>query len=120
LRHVSQVRPKLLKDEDVDFLNETEGILIKIQPPYKEMDRVWAGEEKWLSRLTDALKDHRLDPKDIGHWGGFQESLNQIHADWEVWLSSQAVVCQDSLVYRQVSAARSHRNMASALMRLLL
>lgn len=52
------------------------------------MDRFWAGEEKWLSRLTNALKDRRLDPTDIGHWGGFQESLNQIHADWEVWLSS--------------------------------
>ena len=62
-----------------------DGILEEVQPSYIEMERLWADE---VGRLTKALKDRRLDPKDIDHWGGFQERLKQTMTDWKVCLSS--------------------------------
>jgi hypothetical protein len=52
------------------------------------MDKFWADEEDRLSQLAKALKNRRLVPKDIDHWGGFQENWKKINTNYEVWLSS--------------------------------
>jgi hypothetical protein len=63
LRHVSQVLSKPLP-RDVELFKEMDGILEEVQPSYSKMERLWADE---VDRLTKALKDRRLDPRDIDH-----------------------------------------------------
>ena len=84
LGYVSHVPPKLAK-KDVKSLRD---ILEEIQPPHEEMDKFWAAEENRLTHLIHAPKDRRLNPKDIDHWGGYQENWEKVKTKDEVWLSS--------------------------------
>jgi hypothetical protein len=80
LKHASQVLSQPLP-QDIELLREVDLILKEIRQCYIEIDKFWVGE---VSRVTRALKQHRLDPEDIERWQQFRESLEQTIADWEV------------------------------------
>ena len=65
-------------------------MLTEISQCYIELDKFWTEE---ISRATEALRMHRVDPTDFERWENFHANLKQSIESWKAPLGLFFVLC---------------------------